>query len=230
MHALDRPVWASLATTQSTLSEGGGLARRYLRDVNLFASARDDSAAALEALSALVLPGEQVYILQVPAIAVPAGLQAVKTAKGVQMVSTRPLPAEPDEEIVHLTDADASEMLALAARTEPGPFVRRTHCLGRFLGIRRQGRLAAMAGERMRFPGSTEISGVCTDPDFRGLGLARRLSAAVGAAIQARGDLAFLHAWATNAPAISLYKSLGFEVRAEVQVAVLETHASLQGR
>ncbi len=121
-----------------------------------------------------------------------------------------------------LTDDDAPEMLVLASLTEPGPFLARTHRMGRFLGIRRNGRLAAMAGERMRFPGHTEVSGVCTHPDFRGQGLARRLSAAVTAAIQQRGDRAFLHVWATNATAIAIYRGLGFEVRAEVSVAVLE--------
>jgi len=93
--------------------------------------------------------------------------------------------------------------------------------MGNFLGIRNGGRLVAMAGERMRFPGYTEVSGVCTHPDFRGRGLARRLSAAIAARIQARGDQAFLHAWKNNHSAISLYEGLGFKLRAQVNVAVL---------
>ena len=115
-----------------------------------------------------------------------------------------------------------SEMLALATLTEPGPFLTRTHLMGSFLGIRIDGRLAAMAGERFRFPGHTEVSGVCTHPDFRHRGLARRLSAAVAARIESRADRPFLHAWQTNRPAISLYESLGFEIRAEVDVRILE--------
>jgi len=121
-----------------------------------------------------------------------------------------------------LTDEDAPEMLALATLTEPGPFLARTHTIGTFLGIRIGGRLAAMAGERMRFPGYTEVSGVCTHPEFRGRGLARRLSAAVTASIQARGDQPFLHAWKTNHSAISLYEGLGFKLRTEVNAAVLK--------
>jgi predicted GNAT family acetyltransferase len=73
----------------------------------------------------------------------------------------------------------------------------------------------------MRFPGYTEVSGVGTHPDFRGRGLARCLSAAVVASVEARGDRAFLHAWKTNHVAIALYEGLGFKVRAEVNVAVL---------
>jgi predicted GNAT family acetyltransferase len=79
-----------------------------------------------------------------------------------------------------------------------------------------------MAGERFCFPGYTEVSGVCTHPEFRGRGLARRLSTAVVTAIVARGEQPFLHAWSSNHAAIALYESLGFEVRTEVDVAVLE--------
>jgi predicted GNAT family acetyltransferase len=221
--SLDRPVWASLSTRHAALSIGGPLARRYAPEVNQFASACDTSASALTALAALVHPGERVFVLQVPQIAVPSALVAVKSAAGVQMIATRRTPVEPARgDIVKLTDADAAEMLALARLTEPGPFLSRTHAMGTFLGTRIDGRLAAMAGERFRFPGYTEVSGVCTHPDFRGRGLARRLSAAVAASIEARGERPLLHAWTTNVAAISLYESLGFELRAQVNVAVLE--------
>jgi len=227
---LDRPVWTSLSTLHAGLSEGSALARRFARNVNVFASARDDGADSLAALAALVQPGERVYVLQVPDIVVPPGLVAAKEARGVQMVATRALHAEVagdagPEAIVPLGDADAPEMVALTRLTEPGPFLARTHSMGRFVGIRIDGRLAAMAGERMRFPGHTEVSGVCTHPDFRGRGLARRLSAAIAAGIQDRAEQPFLHAWQTNEAAIALYRELGFQVRAEVQVAVLERPA-----
>ncbi len=222
MQPLDRPVWSSLASHHSALSGGGALARRYLPGVNVFASARDDSPEALQALAELVSPGECVYVLQVPAIEVPAQLTLVRCAAGVQMVAARALSGAADEGIVRLGSEDAAEMLALARLTEPGPFLERTHVMGRFFGIRLDGRLAAMAGERMRFPGYTEVSAVCTHPDFRGRGLARRLSAAVAAGIEARGERPFLHAWKTNLPALALYRSLGFELRAEVHIALLQ--------
>jgi predicted GNAT family acetyltransferase len=219
---LDRPVWATLSQAPH-LAEGGELALRFRRDVNLFASARDDSPASLAALRELVLPGDTVYLLQVPAIRVPDGLLALREASGVQMLAGRAVaPLDGEEPIVELGDADAADMLALARLTEPGPFLARTHQMGRFVGVRIGGRLAAMAGERMRFAGATEVSGVCTHPDFRGRGLARRLSAAVMAAIQQRGEQAFLHAWASNRAAIALYEGLGFVQRAEVKVAVLQ--------
>jgi len=222
MHALDRPVWSTLTSHHAPLAIGGDLARRFAPDVNVFAAARDDEPAALGALTDLLGPAESVFLLQVPPIAIPPGLVALRKALGVQMLApagTRFAPQEDD--LLPLGDADAAEMLALARLTQPGPFLARTHVMGSFLGIRIAGRLAAMAGERMRLPGYTEVSAVCTHPDFRGRGLARRLSAAVARRIQDRGEQAFLHAWQENHAAIALYRSLGFALRSPVHVAEL---------
>ncbi len=222
-HPLDRPVWASLDSHHAPLAAGGPLARRYLPQVNVFASSRDDSEAALTALAALVAPGEQVFVIQAPPVAVPPGMVAEKNLHGVQMTATATADIPPgNEPLVTLTDGDAADMIALARLTQPGPFLSRTHTMGRFLGIRVDGRLAAMAGERFRFPGFTEVSGVCTHPDFRGRGFARRLSAAVATAIEARGEQPFLHSWKSNHAAIALYASLGFQIRTEVHVAILQ--------
>jgi predicted GNAT family acetyltransferase len=224
--ALDRPVWASLQH-QPAWGLGDARARRFRPEINRFAATPDEAPEHAAALAALIEPGEDpVYLLQVPAIAVPPGLDVLKQAEGVQMIATRPVAAAPDDEVRLLGDADAAEMLALARLTEPGPFFARTHTMGRFVGLRIDGRLAAMAGERMRFPGHVEVSGVCTHPDFRGRGLARRLSAAVAAHIQRSGDEPFLHAWANNRAAIALYERLGFVVRTRVHVAVLRRPAS----
>ena len=219
MTDLDRPVWASLRS-QPHWSLGDARARRFRPEINSFAGAPDEEQTSLEALGELVAPGDdRVFLLQVPPIVVPPTLEVVKAAAGVQMVATRRLPEDPSAHV--LGEEDASEMIALATLTEPGPFLARTHTMGRFIGVRIDGRLAAMAGERMRFPGHVEVSGVCTHPDFRGRGLARQLSAAVTANIQRRGERPFLHAWATNTAAIALYESLGFQLNANVNVAVL---------
>jgi predicted GNAT family acetyltransferase len=222
MDVLDRPVWQSLTSHHAALSEGNALARRFLREVNLFASARDDSPEALAALGELLHDGEIIYVLQVPKIIIPEGLIALKQAQGVQMVAgLRALFVATDDDILTLGDSDAFEMLSLATLTQPEPFLAHTHRMGDFIGIRIDGRLVAMAGTRMRFPGYTEISGVCTHPDYRGRGLARRLSAAVSATVAARGDRPFLHAWKTNTAAITIYEALGFMHRTDVNVAEL---------
>ncbi len=223
MTLLDRPVWSALRTLQAGFCHGDDLARRYRPMVSVFASPADDGNAAHAALAGLVQPGERVAIIQVPPIAVPPGFRSLLAAMGVQMVATRDLRPEAAEHGLEvLSDPDAPEMLALARLTEPGPFTEQTHRLGRFLGVRAGRALIAMAGERMRMPGFVEVSAVCTHPDHRGQGLARRLSTAVAAHIQANGDVPFLHAWATNHPAIRLYEQLGFSHRADVHIAMLE--------
>lgn len=219
---LDRPVWNSLETHHAALGSGNALARRYDADVSPFASAADETPEAAAALAALMQPGEEAFILQAPLITLVPGLQIVKQAMGVQMVfDAAPPPPDDTAPILPLGDADIPEMMALTELTQPGPFRRRTNRMGAFFGIRIDNRLAAMCGQRMHLPGHTEVSGVCTHPDFRGQGLARVLSNHVIRLILARGETPFLHAWKTNAAAITLYESLGFHHRCDVHVAII---------
>lgn len=231
MNPLDRPVWASLQYAPH-LAIGRGAALRYVPDVHCFAASGDDEPASLRALADLVAPGHTIFVAQSAPIQVPPGLQILKQAQGVQMVAQQPMQAvapgvatsgttTPEATVQVLGDDDAPDMLALAQLTEPGPFLPRTHTMGRFVGVRENGRLMAMAGERMRFAGATEVSGVCTHPEARGKGYARPLSALVTDHIQRRGDQAFLHAWVTNRPAIALYESLGYRTRAILHIGVL---------
>lgn len=224
MNPLDRPVWSALNTLQTAFSAGGERARRYQPQFNVFGAPRDDTREAHAAFAGLTAPGQKVVIAQVPGVVVPQGFKIAYSAMGVQMVATRDLRTDTTGMEV-LTGNDATEMLALAKLTEPGPFAAQTHRLGRFIGIRSAGTLVAMAGERMRLPGFTEVSAVCTHPDHRGQGLARRLTIAAAAHIQDGGETPFLHAWATNRPAISLYETLGFSVRTELHIVVLEREA-----
>jgi predicted GNAT family acetyltransferase len=121
---------------------------------------------------------------------------------------------------------DAAEMLALAELTRPGPFTLRAQALGTFWGVKSDGRLIAMAGERLKQLGFTELSGVCTHPEFRGRGLGRTLSVFVANQIAARGEVPYLHSYATNADAISLYESIGFRIRTTLNVAIVKRTAT----
>ncbi|MGA0564308.1 GNAT family N-acetyltransferase [Ancylobacter sp. VNQ12] len=219
-HLLDRPIWSALAGGHAPLAQGGPLARRYAAEIVPFAAARDAGAGALRALAALVVPSETVVLVEADDIVLPDALSPVSVAEAVQMIAEAPLPPPDDPRIAPLTAADAAEMLALATLTRPGPFSLRALDLGRFWGIRQDGRLVAMAGERLRQPGFTELSGVCSHPDLRGRGLGRALSLFVTAQIRARGDIPYLHAYAGNRAAIGVYETIGFRRRGRMQVMV----------
>jgi len=172
-HPLDRPVWSALRSRQSGLAPGNGRAARFLPDVSPFAAAADDGPESLRALADLVPAVGSIILLQSGESPLPPGTVATKSAMGVQMIARRIAPGGSTDGIARLTEADAPEMLALASLTEPGPFLARTHRLGDFVGVKVDGRLVAMAGERLKPDGFTEVSGVCTHPDFRGRGHAR---------------------------------------------------------
>ena len=221
-HVLDRPVWSALSTRHAALAEGGDRARRYLASVTAFAATRDDEPESLRALEDLTRPDEGLLMVQADDISLPPGLVASAKACGVQMIAERPAARVTDGRVVRLTRADAEEMLALATLTKPGPFSLRAQDLGEFWGVKFDGRLAAMAGERMKQVGFTELSGVCTHPDFRGRGLARLLSLFVTGRIFERGEIAYLHAYEANSAAINLYESLGFKLRTRMNVAAVQ--------
>jgi predicted GNAT family acetyltransferase len=114
---------------------------------------------------------------------------------------------------VILNESNVPEMMALTELTKPGPFNERTHQMGEYFGIRCDGKLVAMAGERLRVPGYTEISAICTHPDRLGKGHAAALTSLLIHRIIDRGERPFLHVRAENTRAVALYERLGFEKR-----------------
>lgn len=222
MSPLDRPIWSALTSVQGEFAQGGPLALRFQSDVEPFAAVAVDDEASLAALGQLIAAGEPALLLQATPSPLPPGTRLVSEALGVQMVAARAVEGARPEGAIPLGDADSPEMIELAEMTKPGPFRARTHHLGQFWGIRRDGQLVAMAGERMRLPGFSEVSGVCTHPDWRGHGFARALSAFVANRIQARGQTPFLHAYADNAAAVGLYEALGFATRSGMAVQIFE--------
>ncbi|SOE07606.1 GNAT family N-acetyltransferase [Streptomyces sp. Ag109_G2-15] len=224
---LDNAVWAALDGPHAHLAERVGRAARYQPEIYAYAALADPAdPTAWADLHTLVGPGTTVRIK--PVDQVPAGWEVIGGGEGVQLVDTA-LRAEPAPEAVRLGPADVPEILDLVARTRPGPFLKRTVEMGAYLGIRHEGRLIALAGERLRLPGWTEISAVCTDPEHRGRGLATRLVRAVGAGIRERGDTPFLHAAADNTPAIRLYESIGFTLRRRSRILQLRSPGTQLG-
>ncbi|MEU4893059.1 GNAT family N-acetyltransferase [Streptomyces sp. NPDC044780] len=219
--ALDDPVGQSLGGRHAHLARRLGRAATYVADVATFSAVSTDPDAGEWAdLAGLLGPGALADMFSCPAVP-PPDWEPVFRLEGRQLIwpgRGRPghPPVEPDSQVLEL-DADSTpEMLDLVARTQPGPFWPRTHELGTYLGIRVNGTLVAMAGERLRPPGWTEISAVCTAPEARGRGHAARLVSALAARIVARGERPFLHVAETNTGAIALYERLGFKTRKQV--------------
>lgn len=222
-HPLDRPIWSMLTGRQAHLAEGEGKALRIDRGYGVFGVATDTGPGAQAALLALIPDDGELWMVEGEPWPVPAGAREVKRAVLAQMVAEGPPPApRPGEPaMLALGDADAPEMTALANHAKPGPWSTTTHRYGPFFGIREDGRLLAMAGQRILVPGMAEVSGVSTWEDCRGRGYARALIGHVMREMVMRGETPFLHSYADNAGAIGLYESLGFRIRREVHVLVI---------
>jgi predicted GNAT family acetyltransferase len=217
---LDNPVYAALCGPHARFAQVRGRARRYPVDVAPFlALPSPPSAQDWQDAADLVSPGTYAA-LRHSDTDLPDAWQAVQAFDLVQMIGERVTGVDCSEALP-LGAADVPEMLELVAQTEPGPFLTRTIELGDYLGIRRDGALVAMAGERFHLDGWTEISAVCTKPDHRGRGLASRLVGALIAGIQLRSQRVFLHVLGTNAGAIRLYEELGFRVRQTATITVV---------
>ncbi|WP_299832505.1 GNAT family N-acetyltransferase [uncultured Roseobacter sp.] len=216
---LDRPVWTSLTSCHAGFALGRGGARRFMTEAAPFAAARDDSVESIVSLERLIVArGGEARLMQAGKAPELPNIPPAETAPAVQMVAGPQLCPSHSNDAVRLTGTDAPEMQALAALAEPGPFEPLTHLLGRFWGIRRNNRLIAMAGERFRQPGFTEISAVSVHPDYRRQSLGSSLVRHTAAHILARGETPYLHTLADNTDAIRIYERLGFQTRIDMTV------------
>lgn len=227
---LDNAVWHALTGPLARFAVGAPPALRFDAEVTPFgALPHAPDAAAWDALRTLAGAGGVAVLFRAP-VEVPAGWEVLARMPCDQMVYERTEPPRPAANLaapaaLDLGDADAAEMRALVAATRPGPFATRTHQLGRYLGVRDGGRLVAMAGERLRVPGATEISAVCTDPAYQRRGLAAALVSTLIGDCLARGERAFLHVADDNHGARRVYQALGFRTRTRVDALLLRAPA-----
>jgi hypothetical protein len=228
MHPLDNVIWEALNTRQTQFAEAHDQARRFLPEISTLTALLEPSPRGYTSLAGLLSPGSvAVLSLDAPCHPLP-GWNLITTFPGLQMVCENGTPAPTgntipaDLTVTELTNQDSSDMIELTTLTKPGPFGPRTHELGLYLGIRHEGKLIAMAGERLKVPGCTEVSAVCTHPDHVGKGYARILMLEVMQAIRERGEIPFLHVRQSNARALQLYERLGFRTRKVVQFTVLK--------
>jgi predicted GNAT family acetyltransferase len=219
-HPLDRPLWNSLTGGWAAIAQGDARALRIDPEHSYFAAPADFSAENLAALPLLPKAEGELWMAEADPLPPLPGLTILRESVLAQMIADAITPGEPDFDVQLLGEDEAGEMLALATMTKPGPFLGKTHRLGRFIGVKEKGRLIAMAGERMRMPGFAEVSGVCTHPDHRGRGYAAGLMRLVARRMLDRGETPFLHAYAVNAGAIRLYETLGFRVRQSIRLTI----------
>src|ERR1700722_8052217 len=219
--ALNRPVWSALTTGDRGFAEGGALAPRFPPDIAPFGATAEDSRKAFAFLRELLAEGGRVALVTLDKLKPYHGFEVVREAPIIQMIADAetPAPAKGPMPIV-LGPGDVPEMLRLTEQTNPGPFGPRTHELGQYIGVRVDGALAAMAGERMRLDGAIEISAVCVSPEHRGKGHAAFLVAWLVRKLREEGAKPFLHAFTDN-PAIALYERLGFTKRRTLRLTVL---------
>ena len=225
MHPLDNVIWQALTTRQSEFAVSFGQARRFVPEVTSLCGFLEPSDQGYESLAGLAGAGGTAAVFLDQPYATRGGWDYVGGAPLLQMVCANgegTFASHPgNSEFVELSRVDVPEMLELAALTKPGPFGTRTYELGNYVGIRRERKLVAMAGQRTQVPGHTEVSAVCTHPEHTGKGYARLLMSEVMRRIRERGETPFLHVREDNLRAIELYQRLGFDTRKRLHYAVL---------
>ncbi len=227
-HPLDDMAWHGLSGPHASLSVGatgpdGAVALRYRDDIAPFCGVERLDRDGWAALAELVGEHGVAVFLRGDVEPTPAGWVELLREPATQYVAdsvTEP-PGTVRGAVIELTASDVPDMVRLAADTDPGPFGPQSHLTGRWFGVRREGRLVAMAGERMRVEGFGEVSGVCVDEAARGEGLGAVVTLAAADGIRQRGDVPVLHVRDGNEGAHRLYRRTGFEVRRLVSVVVL---------
>ena len=219
---LDNPVWSALSTTHASFAEGDELAKRYPVDVAPFAATRDQSTGSYDSLARVLGLGVTAALPLAAMPDLPAGWTVVRSVDSAQMVWNGSVPPPVKHTLEDLDVSQIDEMVALVELTKPGPFFRRTPELGSYLGVREKGQLVAMAGERLRPLGHTEISAVCTHPEYRGRGYASSLVSMLIQRITKRDEIPFLHVRTENIGAIRVYEKLGFKTRRIINIAIVK--------
>jgi GNAT superfamily N-acetyltransferase len=210
------PVWHALQTKHRHFAVTDGDACRYPADVAPFAAVATPSRSALQSLHSLLVPGDYVWLVGESYPSLPE-LTCEETLECLQMALPEEVsPPSPALDIVRLSNANAPEMVALTTLAFPGFFRSRTCEMGSYFGVRSDGELIAMSGERLMLDGYPELSGVCTHPAHRGKGYAASLLWHLVRNHRREGLVSWLHVNAANHRAIELYRRMGFTVARKV--------------
>lgn len=225
-HILDNMIWNAMTTGNRDIAIVDGELGLYQPDIAPFAGLKELTNENLDKLYAIVPSGKRVAISYPDTLSLDKDKWTTLQHMDVtQMVYERPVAAfttTASNMILPLDNEHIPEMLELTALTKPGPFLQRTILFGNYFGIFVDGRLAAMAGQRMHPLPYMEVSAVCTHPDFRGHGYARALMLHVMKIILGNSFIPFLHVLTSNTGAIHLYESIGFRTRTRLFIDMIK--------
>jgi ribosomal protein S18 acetylase RimI-like enzyme len=221
-HLLDNPVWNALISGNKSFSNDNDRAKFFPKSVSPFVALRENTAENLMILHDLVPAGSTSLLITHDEMEIPAPWKLLQRIKGLQMIFNGDAdPSETGEGMSALTDEHIPQMLALTKLTNPGPFAERTIDFGHYCGVFDGDKLVAMAGQRMYPTPYSEISAVCTHPDYTGKGYARRLLMYQVNRMQTSGIIPYLQVRFDNYRAIKVYESIGFETRAEIYFSAM---------
>ena len=212
---LDNPVWHALAETHALFAIGNTEVRRYQPHVVAFAAYRHRAKGASEQLDSYIEIGEYFFIIgPLPVLKTNYVIEAVYPC--LQMICEHPALSSVTENIEQMGEEHEQEMYELVNLVQPGFYKPGTRLMGDYFGIRQQGKLVALTGERICMSGLTEISAVVTHPDYTGKKYAQQLVAHIMNKNTAAGNIPFLHVTETNQRAITIYERLGFVKRRHI--------------
>ncbi len=216
-HILDNPAWNALISGNHQLSNGDEEVKYFDREISPFAGLKENSTDNFSKLYELIQHDSPIAFVTAAETQIPDQWKVLHQISAFQMVyNQQAVPAGVNMDLTLLNEENVPEMLALTQLTKPGPFAAETIKLGHYQGIFEDGKLVAMAGQRLHPSPYAEISAVCTHPEYLGKGYARQLLLSQVQRIKAKSEIPFLHVRNDNERAIKVYESLGFSKRKEV--------------
>lgn len=217
-HPLDNPVWYALNSHHREFAVGNEIVKRYRPEIAPFVACKPGHEVEFDQLNEWLSDGEIFYFIG-DASSFPSSWKVEKELDCVQMICEQPIPVKDyPNEIRPLTSAESKTLFNLIQLVQPGYYVEQTRLLGRYFGIYVDQQLVAVAGERICLEGYTEVSGVCTHPDYTGRQFGHQLTAHVTNLNLTAGNKVFLHALRSNSRAIGLYEHLGFTLRRYIPI------------
>lgn len=216
MNELDNPAWSALNSIHSKFAEGTEHAKRYRPDIAPFVACIDNRMAEIDPF---INTGETFFMIgDLPVL--PANYAVIHEIPCGQMLLTGKIPE--DAPALLLDETDKTDMFNLINSVQPGLYKPDTRLLGNYYGVKQDGQLVAMAGERIKIPGYTELSAICTNPAYTGRGYAQQLIKHLCRTHVAAGIMSYLHVTLSNERAVRLYEFMGFEKRRDISFWLLK--------